>query len=229
VRVLDQTNSIREGTKEKKGGHIAPPFPTFLATFEDRRFFIFLLSFLQVHHCCLKERGAMNQIANLALEGGDPRNPEHPITGAGAVPIETQLLRAAHDSSVSFEEYVYWASITRSEEKLENQRHISAAGPKTLKTVMKNRFTNYKAPATIDSPTDTGSTGEKAGIDEKGTTTTALTNSNRAGITDSEYKNASRAIRTAGWSSVFYLITTDILGPFSTPYVPLSLPIQILN
>jgi len=29
---------------------------------------------------------------------------------------------------------------------------------------------------------------------------------------------AQRALRTASWASVFYLITTDILGPFNAPY-----------
>lgn len=29
---------------------------------------------------------------------------------------------------------------------------------------------------------------------------------------------ASRALRLAGWLSIFYLITTDILGPFSAPF-----------
>ena len=35
-------------------------------------------------------------------------------------------------------------------------------------------------------------------------------------ISDEEWINASRAARTATWAAVFYLITTDILGPFST-------------
>ncbi|KAJ7091392.1 transmembrane amino acid transporter protein-domain-containing protein [Mycena belliarum] len=34
----------------------------------------------------------------------------------------------------------------------------------------------------------------------------------------SEKETASRALRTASWSSVFYLITTDILGPFNAPF-----------
>ncbi|KAK2461346.1 hypothetical protein APHAL10511_006631 [Amanita phalloides] len=33
-----------------------------------------------------------------------------------------------------------------------------------------------------------------------------------------ERANASRALRLASWASVFYLITTDILGPFNAPY-----------
>ncbi|CAK5283068.1 unnamed protein product [Mycena citricolor] len=38
------------------------------------------------------------------------------------------------------------------------------------------------------------------------------------GITLSERETASRALRLASWSSVFYLITTDILGPFNAPF-----------
>ncbi|KAJ7446688.1 transmembrane amino acid transporter protein-domain-containing protein [Mycena latifolia] len=34
----------------------------------------------------------------------------------------------------------------------------------------------------------------------------------------SERETASRALRLASWSSVFYLITTDILGPFNAPF-----------
>ncbi|KAG6865182.1 hypothetical protein C0991_004625 [Blastosporella zonata] len=37
-------------------------------------------------------------------------------------------------------------------------------------------------------------------------------------IEDSEGANALRALRTASWASVFYLITTDILGPFNAPF-----------
>ncbi|KAL4064659.1 transmembrane amino acid transporter protein-domain-containing protein [Scleroderma yunnanense] len=39
-----------------------------------------------------------------------------------------------------------------------------------------------------------------------------------ASISDAEYRAASSALRTASWGSVFYLITTDILGPYSTPW-----------
>ena len=40
---------------------------------------------------------------------------------------------------------------------------------------------------------------------------------NHARVTDDEWTNASRAIRTATWLAVFYLITTDILGPYGVP------------
>ncbi|KAG2066629.1 hypothetical protein BDR04DRAFT_1106441 [Suillus decipiens] len=37
-------------------------------------------------------------------------------------------------------------------------------------------------------------------------------------VAEGEYRAASGALRTATWGSVFYLITTDILGPYSTPW-----------
>ncbi|KXL46487.1 MAG: hypothetical protein FE78DRAFT_146064 [Acidomyces sp. 'richmondensis'] len=37
-------------------------------------------------------------------------------------------------------------------------------------------------------------------------------------VSDEEWQVASRAARTATWGAIFYLITTDILGPFSVPW-----------
>jgi hypothetical protein len=158
--------------------------------------------------------------AGLALEA-DPRDAHHPVTGPGAEPIETQLLHGIHDPKITFEEYMYYGAITRAEEKAANERYIEAAGPKTIKTVLMNRFSKGKVePLPVDSPNSpTESAGEKNGIDEKAMTPQR----NLGGVSDNEWKNASRAVRTAGWSSVFYLITTDILGPFSVPYVEKSI------
>ena len=53
----------------------------------------------------------MATAANLALEGGDPRDIAHPVAGIhGGEPAETQLLREIHDPSVSFEEYSTFTS-----------------------------------------------------------------------------------------------------------------------
>ncbi|KAE9365930.1 amino acid transporter-like protein [Stipitochalara longipes BDJ] len=154
--------------------------------------------------------------AGLALEGNDPRDPSHAVLGDNE-PVETQLLHSIHDPSVTFEEYFYYATITRAEEKIANERHVAAAGPKSFKSVIKNRFSKGHVETTApDSPTtENNSNGEKTEHDEKGVVPDRR---NLGGVTDSEWKNASRAIRTAGWSSVFYLITTDILGPFSVPW-----------
>lgn len=37
-------------------------------------------------------------------------------------------------------------------------------------------------------------------------------------ISDEEWMNAQRAVRQAGGAACFYLITTDILGPFGLAY-----------
>jgi hypothetical protein len=37
-------------------------------------------------------------------------------------------------------------------------------------------------------------------------------------VAEEEWVQASRALRTATWGAVFYLITTDILGPYSVPW-----------
>jgi hypothetical protein len=38
------------------------------------------------------------------------------------------------------------------------------------------------------------------------------------GVAPAEWEQAQHAARTASWAAIFYLITTDILGPFSIPW-----------
>ena len=160
----------------------------------------------------------MSNLAPLALEA-NPRDEAH--HAKHGMNLENQMMHAAHDPSITFEEYVYYAKITRAEEKESNQRYVEAAGPKTFKNAIKNRFSkeqnNISPPHTTigyGSPKDHDSSHEKTGSDTQGIS--SPTNS-RYGVSDAEWKNASRATRTAGWSGIFYLITTDILGPYSVP------------
>ncbi|TGO66012.1 hypothetical protein BOTNAR_0070g00130 [Botryotinia narcissicola] len=154
-------------------------------------------------------------MANLALEGGDPRDPHHPVTGDAKA---TELaLPSIHDPSITFEEYVYWAKITRAEEKIANERFVGAQGPRNWKSTITNRFSTGKgAKDSFDTPpTTTLASNEKDGLDEKSVVPGGPVQS---AVSEAEWKTASRAVRTAGWSGVFYLITTDILGPFSVPW-----------
>lgn len=153
----------------------------------------------------------MNNQAGLALEGGDPRDPVHGH-GRHSVSNENQLLHSSHDSSITFEEYVYYAKITREEERAANTRHVEAAGPKTFKSVIKNRFSkgHQPTPGAQDHVVEYGS-------EKDGTGSPTSKHRNLGGVSDAEWKMASRATRTAGWSGIFYLITTDILGPYSVP------------
>jgi hypothetical protein len=64
--------------------------------------------------------------------------------------------------------------------------------------------------------------GGVSSADKQGADTLAHVNladpERRMQISDEEWTNASRALRTATKSAIFYLITTDILGPFGLPY-----------
>ena len=117
-----------------------------------------------------------------------------------------------HNPLVSFEEYVYYASITRAEENIANEAYVLAQGPKSVKKMIMGRFSKgHHANATPVNESEVVAS-EKDGVPSS-------PNASGRGVTDAEWKQASRALRTCGWGSIFYLITTDILGPFSTPYV----------
>ena len=47
---------------------------------------------------------------------------------------------------------------------------------------------------------------------------TKTTTTDKYGVTEAEWETAQRAARTASWGAIFYLITTDILGPYSVPW-----------
>ncbi|KAJ5723155.1 hypothetical protein N7488_001190 [Penicillium malachiteum] len=106
--------------------------------------------------------------------------------------------RKLHDTSVTFEEYHHYANLTRVEED-------ESTTPET-------GFMNILFPPKSD-----------GGVKkiEGGKDATAMNTSDpatRMTVTDDEWSNASRALRTATRGAIFYLITTDILGPFGLPY-----------
>ena len=58
----------------------------------------------------------------------------------------------------------------------------------------------------------------KADLNEKMANLNTNIASQRAVVTDEEWINASKAMRNATGMAVFYLLTTDVLGPFGLPY-----------
>ena len=104
-----------------------------------------------------------------------------------------------HDPSVTFYEYKYYAEITRAEQDSSNVSTTSNGEHGMLQTTM-------GTPARVEK------TSNHEGSQE------ASPPHNSHIISDDEWITASRAIRTATWLSVFYLITTDILGPFVVPF-----------
>jgi hypothetical protein len=144
--------------------------------------------------------------------------------GEGEIAERPWGLSARVDPTVTFEEYVYWAKIERADELEANRLYVEERGPMTVSKVLKNRFSKgvhedqkkteaaARAAVTEDS---TGSGSEKI-IDEKGVVANASALSTPQ-ENQEEWRVAARALRTASWGTIFYLITTDILGWSSTP------------
>jgi hypothetical protein len=113
----------------------------------------------------------------------------------------------AHDPNVTFEEYIFWARYSRADERYENpNRDIKIFG----KTIHQSRSGDA-----VEKLPYTPGHGVRGKHVLRGQDAPPPSQLN---ITDEDWVAASRAVRTASWGAIFYLITTDILGPFSTPY-----------
>ena len=156
----------------------------------------------------------MSNLANFALDGGDPRlhvegekgdSLSNGIDHNGGAMIKPQS-RPLHDTSITFEEYVYYANKTRAEE----EEHVG-----DIKGTQ--GFLEMVFPTKSGMGAGNVSSAEKHGA-EIAATVNLSNRERRMTVTDEEWTNASRALRTATKSAIFYLITTDILGPFGLPF-----------
>lgn len=151
----------------------------------------------------------MAQLGAMALDGGDPRlsNKEGEFAGQGIVAYTRPQMRALHDKSITFEEYHYYALQARAEEDSNHRMGTTATETRGfLSTLIPGK-----------GPSSEPSDGMRH--DSKIPTNMNLSNPDRrASVTEEEWTNASRAVRTATAGAVFFLITTDILGPFGLPY-----------
>lgn len=127
----------------------------------------------------------------------EPKFDGDPVIPVGEGYIKPQA-RKLHDPDVTFEEYHYYALRTREEE---------ATAPKPI--------TRWREILLRKKP-------EAEGREQVGETVTSDLNfsnrANRIDISDEEWSNASRAFRTASSGACFYLITTDILGPYGVGF-----------
>lgn len=152
------------------------------------------------------------QMGSLALDGGDVRTGSTAGVGTGPEAGNSRpVARKLHDPSITMEEYMHYASITRAD-----TQHEAAHGENTFafgKPSLLNKKNTSSAPVTSEPHAVDEKSGGAAGA---ASTSPAIST---FAIADEEYIQASRAVRTATWGAVFYLITTDILGPFTTAYV----------
>lgn len=151
--------------------------------------------------------------AAFAADGGDPRTA---IAGPGRpntfIAPQHRLL---HDPAVTFEEYIYYAERTRVEEE-----ELAKREPPTTTFFHIIFPPKSTLPFVEESNGASSPDGEYPSEKEKGAYGVHVVDANlsdkhnRLRVTDAEWTNASRAFRTASWAACFYLITTDILGPF---------------
>jgi hypothetical protein len=144
---------------------------------------------------------------NFAGDGGDPRLSVD-YTNNYTKPQSRKL----HDPSVSFEEYHYYAGLTRAAEQADVGPIATGSGRTGIWTTI------FPSKSGKGNMIQNGEPIAGNGLDEEKKNLNLNSRQNRMSISDDEWINASRAMRTATWASVFYLITTDILGPFGVPF-----------
>ena len=143
----------------------------------------------------------MAQPGAMAGDGGDPRL--NSMANLDADYVLPQM-RKFHDPSVTFEEYHYYAQQTRAEE-LAAKNNDQTGSKGLLATLFPSKSDNG-----VQTVQSIGPPREK-----KESVSPDLTA--RPTVSNEEWTNASRALRIATWPAIFYLITTDILGPYNLP------------
>jgi hypothetical protein len=128
-------------------------------------------------------------------------------------------LRARVDPTVTFEEYIYWAKIERAEEYENNRLYKEERGPLSFSKVVQNRFSKGIHHDKKKREQELAVVGVVTGsdTDEKGNITAAVATPISGAVSEEEWKTAARALKTASWGTIFFLVTTDILGWSSTP------------
>ena len=107
---------------------------------------------------------------------------------------------ASVNSVTQFEDYLYFAALQRLAEETTDIPVNEAKERPQRKSNWLTRFSDHK--------------GQNVNVD-----VLSVENPTPPPTADElERENTSRALRLASWSTVFYLITTDILGPFNAPY-----------
>jgi hypothetical protein len=148
----------------------------------------------------------------LASDGGDPRI-NNPMTRMDSLIIPRS--RLLHDKAVTFEEYYYYAQLTRSEERETAKTETATVGIWQVIFPTKSgsgvKPISEKSTARLQNLHNGDSSEEKP---ETAPPEAPPLDSERSSISEAEWTNASRAMRTASGAACFYLITTDILGPF---------------
>ena len=99
---------------------------------------------------------------------------------------------------MSIEEYLYYAERTRADQDAAEKANRGRKVP-LLKIMFPPKSNETE-------------------LDEKMANLNTNDSKQRAVVSDEEWSNASKAMRNATGMAIFYLLTTDVLGPFGLPY-----------
>lgn len=138
-------------------------------------------------------------------------------------------LAARVTEGVTFEEYTYWAKIERELEREEQLKFKAEHGSYPLVDLIKGKFSSqgranqksekeeraHQLQSVIESSHP--ATTEKKITDEVVLNTPPSEDADSLRASDAEWRTAARAMRTASWGQMFFLITTDILGWSGAP------------
>lgn len=145
-------------------------------------------------------------------------NPENDDELAnGKIMERTWGLEARVDPTVTFEEYTYWAEIERVDEQERNRKYIEKSGPVTFGKVLKGRFSQGIHHEERKEREKAAKAEAAASGEDKGGA--VIVQANDLAVSEEEWKTAARALKTASWGTMFFLITTDIIGWGSCPCV----------
>jgi hypothetical protein len=118
------------------------------------------------------------------------------------------------DTRITFENYAYWANRSREVEKSLSAVDAGYSGLGSLLLGNKAATIPSRSQKVLVMTDNAKKKSDLPATDE----TTTTNASDGCGITESEWEQAQRAVRTATWGSIFYLIATDLLGPNSVPW-----------
>lgn len=135
-------------------------------------------------------------------------------------------LDARTDPTVTFQEYRFWAKIEREMEEVEYKRFQASNPNKGFIGGIKSYFTSnvyedakkHESPGMIqDNPSQSSGVEKEPELLDADGKVQGIAPSNLTEY-DADWRVAARALRTASWGSIFFLVTTDILGWSGTPY-----------
>lgn len=141
---------------------------------------------------------------------GAAADPRMSFTADAIGSYPNRILETLHDPKVQFEEYHFYAESTREREK---SAPMHKKGIARFIPGMQQGLDNQPQGNTEMKDMPVEYPDDKTGAPVQATRRTSVADV----VSDEEWLRASRAARTATWGAVFYLITTDILGPFTTP------------